>query len=95
MQIKEQANHDYCVAKEKMIEADKVALDKKYKKLLETTEFNLKIERSSALHKARIERMTETAKLVDSLLLAAKIKMHETLTKNPEIYKKLLLKLLV
>ncbi len=67
LEIREQANHDYTVAKEKMIEAGKVSIDKKYKIMLENAEFNLKIERNSALHKARIERMTETAKLVDSL----------------------------
>jgi V-type H+-transporting ATPase subunit E len=94
-EIKEQAAHDFSVAKEKMIESEKIFLDKKFKTELDNAEVKLKIERSAEMNKARIEKMRETAKLVDGLQEAAKVKLHQTLTDAPKKYEALLKELLV
>ena len=78
-----------------MIESEKIFLDKKFKTELDNAEVKLKIERSAEMNKARIEKMRETAKLVDGLQDAAKLKLHQTLTDAPKKYEALLKELLV
>lgn len=56
-EIEEQANQDFSIGKEKMIESEKTRLAAKLEKDLQTAEVNLKIERSAELNKARILKM--------------------------------------
>lgn len=49
-----QANHDFTVGKDRMIEAEKIRLVEKFEKDLSTAEINTKIERSAELNKVRI-----------------------------------------
>ena len=66
-EIEEQANQDFSIGKEKMIEQEKKRLTEKIEKDLQTAEVNMKIERSAEMNKARIIKMRKTAELVDSL----------------------------
>jgi hypothetical protein len=68
-EIEEQANQDFSIGKEKMIELEKKRLTEKIEKDLQTAEVNMKIERSAEMNKARIIKMRKTAEMVDSLQL--------------------------
>ena len=89
-EILEQANQDFSIGKEKMIEAEKIRLADKLKKDLAMAKVNMKIERSAELNKARINKMRKTNELVESLQFEAKKKMAADLKANPKAYKELL-----
>ena len=78
-----------------MIEREKTLLAEKLEKDLQNAEVKMKIARSAEMNKARIEKMRDTHKLVDSLLVDAKAEMHEVMKKDPSSYKTLLKGLLV
>ena len=78
-----------------MIESEKIKLGAKLELDLMNAEHKLKIERSAELNKARIIKMQETAEMVDSLKMDAKIKLHENLSSDRGAYKQLLTDLLV
>jgi V-type H+-transporting ATPase subunit E len=94
-EIKEQANMDFTVVKEKTIESEKKRLMEQFEKDVNIAEVNLKIARSAELNRARILKMRKTNELVESLLNAAKIKMAEKLADDQDSYVELLKNLLI
>ena len=94
-EINDQADEDFNIGKEKMIEKEKVKLEQQFDKLLQDTEVNLKIEKSAEMNKARIEKMQKTAQLVNSLLADAKLRMHDRIAEDKDAYRELLKNLLV
>ena len=94
-EIVEQANQLFSIGKEKMIESEKIKLGAKLELDLMNAEHKLKIERSAELNKARIIKMQQTAEMVDSLKMDAKIKLYENLSSDRGAYKQLLTDLLV
>ena len=87
--------NDFTVQKEKMIEAEKKRLYEQFNKDLNIAEINLKIERSAAQNKVRIDRMQKTNEMVESLKGEAKKAMQEKMSSNRSEYSALLKKLLV
>ena len=86
---------DFTVQSEKMIQAEKKRLRDQMLKDLQIAERDMKIARSKAANKARINRMKRTNELVESLQSAAGTQMAERLANNPQEYADLLKNLLV
>ena len=70
-QITQQMETDFTVQSEKMIQAEKKRLRDQMLKDLQIAERDMKIARSKAANKARINRMKRTNELVESLQSAA------------------------
>ena len=66
-QITQQMETDFTVQSEKMIQAEKKRLHDQMLKDLQIAERDLKIQKSKAQNKARINRMKRTNELVESL----------------------------
>ena len=81
-EIEDQATNDFNIGKEKMIEREKTMLAEAHEKNLNSAEVKMKIERSALQNKERIDKMRHTSKLVDSLLMDAKVKMHAELVND-------------
>ena len=71
-EIQMQAENDFTVQKEKMIEAEKKRLYDQFNKDMNIAEINLKIEKSAEQNKIRINKMQKTNELVESLRGEAK-----------------------
>jgi len=65
--INMQMENDFTVQKEKMIDAEKKRLYEQFNKDLNIAEINLKIEKSAQANKVRIDKMSQTNILVESL----------------------------
>jgi hypothetical protein len=85
-EIRDQANSDFTVVKEKTIEAEKKRLMDQYEKDVNIAEVNLKIARSAEMNRARILKMRKTNEIVESLLRASKLKMAEQLEADRDSY---------
>ena len=94
-EIQMQAENDFTVQKEKMIEAEKKRLNDQYEKDLSIAEINLKIEKSAKENKIRINKMQKTNELVESLRGEAKKAMQERMSNNRSEYSELLKQLLI
>ena len=94
-QIQQQMETDFTVQSEKMIQAEKKRLNDQMLKDLQIAERDLKIEKSKAANKARINRMKRTNELVESLQSEAGIQMAQRLANNNNEYAALLKNLLV
>lgn len=70
-QITQQMETDFTVQSEKMIQAEKKRLRDQMLKDLQIAERDMKIAKSKAANKARINRMKRTNELVESLQSAA------------------------
>ena len=75
-EIQDQSEQDFNIGKEKMIEREKTLLAEQFTKDIQSAEVKMKIDRSAAMNKERIEKMKRTADLVDSLLVDAKARMQ-------------------
>ena len=78
-QIQQQMETDFTVQSEKMIQAEKKRLNDQMLKDLQIAERDLKIEKSKAANKARINRMKRTNELVESLQDEAGLQMAQRL----------------
>jgi len=67
-EIRDQANMNFTVEKEKQIESEKKRLTEQHEKNINIAEVNLKIERSAEANKTRIAKMRTTNELVEGLL---------------------------
>lgn len=67
-EIRDQANMNFTVEKEKQIESEKKRLTEMHEKNINIAEVNLKIERSAEANKTRIAKMRTTNELVEGLL---------------------------
>ena len=94
-EIQMQAENDFTVQKEKMIEAEKKRLYDQFNKDMNIAEINLKIEKSAEQNKIRINKMQKTNELVESLRGEAKKAMQERMQNNRAEYSALLKQLLV
>ena len=93
--INMQMENDFTVQKEKMIDAEKKRLYEQFNKDLNIAEINLKIEKSAQANKVRIDKMTQTNVLVESLREKTKQSLQDKMTSDRAAYSELLKKLLV
>lgn len=94
-QIKSQMDYDFATQSEHMIMAEKKRLRDQMNKDLQIAERDMKIKKSKAQNKARIDRMKRTNELVESLQAEAGRQMHEQLANDQAAHKLLLKNLLV
>ena len=93
--INMQMENDFTVQKEKMIDAEKKRLYEQFNKDLNIAEINLKIEKSAQANKVRINKMSQTNVLVESLREKTKQSLQEKMSSDRAAYSELLKKLLV
>ena len=74
-ELRDQAQMNFTVEKEKQIENEKKRLWETHEKDVNQAEVALKIERSAEANKARIAKMRTTNELVEGLLVKSKIQM--------------------
>lgn len=89
-EIRDQANMNFTVEKEKQIESEKKRLFDQHDKNLNIAEVNLKIERSAEANKTRIAKMRSTNELVEGLLTDSKIRMAENIENDADSYAELM-----
>ena len=73
--IRKQAQEEFTIEKEKFIAQQKEDIIAAYKKKQAQDEINLKIERSAAQNRARIERMKSVNEMVQNLYQETKIQL--------------------